>query len=364
MSKLSFSALLMAGAMALTVVPGAALAQQASKASTYKAPRASDGKADLQGNWSNAYITPLERAATYGERRALTTEEAAQLEGSAVARFEEGNKPTDPNIGAEDHTSKNCQGAGGLDCGYNSGWKDSGTQVARVNGEPRTSFITSPANGRLPPTLGGASNRGRRGPAVASNEGREDGPAGPRSMNDNPETRSIGERCLMSFGSSAGPIMLPLMYNNTYQIVQNKDHVAILVEMVHDVRVVRLNAKHRTDGVRPWMGDSIGWWDGDTLVVETTNYHPLQSLRGSSENLKVTEKFTRVGPNRLLYQFTAEDPTVWAQPWGGEYEFMTANGGVYEYACHEGNYGLEGILAGAREEERQAAAGGTQSAAQ
>jgi hypothetical protein len=352
MSLSKLSAGLLAGVMAAALIPAVASAQ------TYKAPRASDGRADLQGNWSNAYITPLERQAKYGDRKVHTKEEAAEIEGDAVERFAEGDKPTDPNQGAEDHTTKNCQGAGGLDCGYNSGWKDSGTQLTRVNGEPRTSFITSTPNGRIPPVLPGARvAAGRRGPQAASNEGREDGPAGPASMNDNPETRSIGERCLMSFGNSAGPIMLPLMYNNTYQIVQTKDSVAILVEMVHDTRIVHLNAKHRTDGVRPWMGDSIGWWDGDTLVVETTNYHPQQSLRGSSENLKVTEKFTRVGKDRLLYQFKAEDPTVWAEPWGGEYEFMTSKGGVYEYACHEGNYGLEGILAGAREEERQAAQG-------
>ncbi len=362
MSLKLLTAGLMASALTIAVVPAVAIAQSA-KTAAYKAPRASDGKADLQGNWSNAYITPLERQPKFGERKVHTAEEAAEIEGTAVARFLEGDKPTDPNLGAEDHTSKNCQGAGGLDCGYNSGWKDSGTQLTRVNGEPRTSYITSTPNGRVPPTLpgvGGGRGRGRGGP-VASNEGREDGPAGPASMNDNPETRSIGERCLMSFGNSAGPIMLPLMYNNTYQIVQTKDSVAILVEMVHDVRIARLvpnkaAAKHRTDGVRPWMGDSVGWWEGDTLVLETTNYHPSQNLRGvSSENLKVTEKFTRVGKDRLLYQFTAEDPTVWAQPWGGEYEFMTAKGGVFEYACHEGNYGLEGILAGAREEERQAA---------
>ena len=159
----------------------------------------------------------------------------------------------------------------------------------------------------------------------------------------------------MSFGSSSGPIMQPQLYNNTYQFVQSKDHVAIWVEMVHDVRIVRLNSKHRTDGVRPWMGDSIGWYDGDTLVVETVGFHPFQNLRGSSANLKMTERFTRVGPNRLLYQFKAEDPTVFAEPWGGEYEFNKATGSVYEYACHEGNYGLENILAGARAEEAEAA---------
>ena len=144
------------------------------------------------------------------------------------------------------------------------------------------------------------------------------------------------------------------LYNNTYRLQQGKDAVAIWVEMVHDVRIVRLNEKHRTDGIRPYMGDSIGHYEGDTLVVETTNYPSYTNLRGSSENLKVTERFKRVSPTRLLYQFKIEDPTVWTEAWGGEYEFSQSQP-IYEYACHEGNYGLQNILAGAREEERIAA---------
>jgi len=315
-------------------------------------PRAPDGHADLTGTWTNVSITGLERSPQYGLRKALTKEEAARLEGAAVDRFVEGNKPTPVDVGSIDNTSKKCQGAGGLDCGYNSGWKDSGTTVVRVNGEPRTSFITFPENGRIP------TKPGARPMARGGGEGGEDAP-NPRArggINDNPENHSPGERCLTSFGSSAGPVMQPLMYNNNYEFVQTKDNVAILVEMVHDVRTVRIGGTHRTDGVRPWFGDSIGHWEGDTLVVETTNFHPSQSLRGSSANLKMTEKFTRLDKNRLLYQFIAEDPSVWAAPWGGEYEFTPTNGLVYEYACHEGNYALEGMLAGAREEEREAAA--------
>jgi hypothetical protein len=136
--------------------------------------------------------------------------------------------------------------------------------------------------------------------------------------------------------------------------VQTKDTVAIWVEMIHDVRLVHIGAKHRADGVKSFMGDSIGWWDGDTLVVETINFNPLQNVRGAGPKLKVTERFTRVAPDRLHYAFKLEDPETWAQPWGGEYEFGATNA-IYEYACHEGNYGLEGILAGARDEERRAA---------
>jgi hypothetical protein len=174
-----------------------------------------------------------------------------------------------------------------------------------------------------------------------------------QSPSDNPETRALGERCLLSFGNSSGPVMLPGLYNNTYQVVQTRDQVVIDVEMVHDARIIRLDAtQHLPASLRPWMGDSIGHWEGDTLVVETTNFHPEQVFRGASAHLKVTERLTLVGKDRLHYAFWVEDQTVFSQPWGGEYEFARSKGPVYEYACHEGNYGLVGILQGAREEER------------
>jgi hypothetical protein len=160
----------------------------------------------------------------------------------------------------------------------------------------------------------------------------------------------------MGFGRNAGPPMLPNgYYNNNYEIVQTPDHVVINVELIHDNRIVRLNSQHRTDGVRPWMGDSIGWYEGETLVVETTNIPERQQLAGSWKNLKVTEWFTRVSPTRLTYRFQVEDPDVWAAPWGGEYNFYPLKGIVYEYACHEGNYALPAILAGARRAEKLAA---------
>jgi len=172
---------------------------------------------------------------------------------------------------------------------------------------------------------------------------------------ENPENQTLAERCLTSFGYSAGPVMLPLLYNNNYEIAQSKDTVAIVVEMVHDVRMIHIGAKHRTDGARPWMGDSIGWYEGPTLVVETTNFPEATALRGAWKELKVTERFTRVGAHRILYQFKAEDPTVWDRPWSGEYEFNASKGRIFEYACHEGNYALEGILSGARADEAAAA---------
>jgi hypothetical protein len=221
--------------------------------------------------------------------------------------------------------------------------------VARVNGQPRSSFITSTLNGRIPAYKAGYKNASQR----TRDEG--EGSATPtRNPTDNPEDRALGERCITSFGYSAGPVMLPLLYNNNYAFTQSKDAVAILVEMVHDVRMVHIGAAHRTDGLRPWFGDSIGRYDGDTLVVETINFPKAQAFRGAWKELKVTERFTRKGPHRLLYQFTVEDPTVWDQPWGGEYEFTSSKGRIYEYACHEGNYALAGVLAGARAEEAAA----------
>jgi hypothetical protein len=316
----------------------------------YKVPRTPYGQPDLEGIWSNVSITPLERPSEFGTNINLTKEQALQLESAAVEHYIEGNAPTDPNAPATDTTRKHCQGPGGLDCGYNSAWKDSATTVARIDGQPHSSFITSTPNGRIPAYKAGyVGPRGR----IARDEG-EGSVTATRSPMDNPEDRALGERCLTSFGYSAGPVMLPLLYNNNYAFAQSKDYVAILVEMVHDVRMIRIGAQHRTDGLRPWFGDSIGRYEGDTLVVETTNFPRAQAFRGAWQELKVTERFTRKGPYRMLYQFTVEDPTVWDQPWGGEYEFTASKGRIYEYACHEGNYALSGVLAGARAEEAAA----------
>lgn len=318
-------------------------------AQAYKPPRTADGRPDLQGYWNNGTLTRLERAPTYGERQNLTPQELGAIEKTNDERSARLNAPTPQSKGVDDLPE--CQsGAQGAACGYNAGWTDPGSRVMRVAGQPRTSLITFPANGRMPPRKPGAlAGRGRLTQADA-----ERGESGPAGNSDNPENRSLGERCIMSFGISSGPVMTSQLYNNNYQFVQTKDHLAIWVEMVHDVRIIGIGGQHRTDGVRSYMGDSIGWWDGDTLVAETTNYHPNQNLRGASPDVKVTERFTRVARDRILYQFKVEDPKVWAEPWGGEYEFAES-GPVYEYACHEGNYGLEGILAGARHEEKEAA---------
>jgi hypothetical protein len=317
----------------------------------YKVPRTPYGQPDLEGVWTNVSITPLERASQFASSINLTPEQASQLEIAAIEHYIEGNAPTDPNAPATDTTRKHCQGPGGLDCGYNSAWKDAATTVARIDGQPHSSFITSTPNGRIPAYKADYQNPR----AIARDEG-EGSATSSRSPTDNPEDRALGERCLTSFGYSGGPVMLPLLYNNNYAFAQSKDSVAILVEMVHDVRMIHIGAEHRTDGLRPWFGDSIGRYVGNTLVVETTSFPKAQAFRGAWQELKVTERFTRKGPRRMLYQFTVEDPTVWDQPWGGEYEFTSSKGRIYEYACHEGNYALAGVLAGARSQEAAAAA--------
>ena len=314
------------------------------KAPTYKVPRTEFGQPDLQGNWTNATITPFERPDAYGERLVLTAEEAGKLEQAEADFVEAGNKPTDPKKGIQD-LPVNCRpGFSGTNCGYNNFWVDAGTKVVIINGEMRTSILTTP-NGKVPPLLPEAQKR--RAERMATFRG--------RGAADGPEVRSLGERCLMSFGSSAGPPMLPLLYNNNYQIVQTADTVSILVEMVHDVRIVRMNATHFPVDMKRWMGDSVGHWEGDTLVIETINMNPWQNFRGAGENAKIIERLTRVAPNQIRYQFTIDDPSSFAQPWGGELNMNSSQDPLYEYACHEGNYALPGILAGAREEESVAA---------
>ena len=353
-------AVIVALGTALCAAPLALAGQAAAEtkpaaAAAYKAPRNSFGQPDLSGFWTNNTLTPMTRPPALGDRAVYTPAEVKKMEAAVVEEVEEGNKPTDPNAPAEaakpdpTKTRPEFLAAGGDVGGYNRGWLDPGSSVMRVHGEPRTSLITT-ANGQPPPRKAGA-------PAAGGYRG------GGLGSFDNPEQRSLGERCVLSFGRNAGPPMFPNgFYNNNYQILQTPDAVLIEVEMVHDYRVVRLNSKHRTDDVRPYMGDSIGWLDGDTLVVETTNIPQAQAFMGSWKDLKVTERFTRVGKQRVHYQFKVEDPTVWDAAWGGEYEFAPLQGVIYEYACHEGNYALPGMLAGARAQEEAAAkskAGGT-----
>jgi len=343
-------------ASAVIAVPLATAQAPAKKAAAYKAPRNAFGQPDFGGAWSNASLTPESRAAEHGDRLILTPAEIRKLEGDNSRLNELDAVPVDPNapkpsVGGDlrpGYTS--FTGGGGNVGGYDRGWLETGDRVMYVNGQPRSSIITT-ANGRAPP------RKGQAAAAPAGRGGGGGGGAGRGGQFDNHESRPLGERCIISFGRNAGPPMLSnSTYNNNYHIVQGRDHVAIEVEMVHDMRIIRLNSTHRKDNVRPWFGDSIGWYEGETLVVETTHIPQRQAYQGAWENLKVTERFTRVGPNRLHYAFTVDDPTVWDAKWGGEYEFAPLNGRLAEYACHEGNYALPGILAGARQDERNAAA--------
>jgi hypothetical protein len=326
-----------------------ASADTAPAAPKWRAPRTADGHPDLQGTWTNATITPFERPEKYADRLVLSDREADELEHAEAQFNATANAPTDPKTKVEDLPTSCGRGFSGANCGYNNFWVDPGTKLINVHGQRRSSMLVDPPNGRMPPlTEAGKQRFAQRMAAFRRGDG--GGPA------DGPEMRSLGERCILSFGSSAGPPMISLLYNNNYQIVQTPDSVVILVEMVHDARVVRLNSKHRPSNVRTWMGDSIGWWEGETLVVETSNFRPDQSFRASSQNLQVTERFTRIDPNQILYRFTVEDPETFTQPFSGELAMNATSDKIYEYACHEGNYALPGILAGARQQEQEAAA--------
>ena len=307
-------------------------------AADYETPRLADGKPDLQGFWSNSTATPLERSSKYGNRRALTPEEAKTISDAAFARVANDAKPTDPD--APPPKAEALPPVGN----YNLFWTDRGMYVTEIDGEYRTSMIIDPPNGQIPNRQGSDNS--------------DDGEDDPRRMrtNDGPEGRSLGERCLLAFGSSSGPPMLPTMYNSYYQFVQAPGYLVILVEMVHDARIIPIGDNLKHDSRRKWMGDSIGHWEGDTLVVETTNFRQEQSFRGSSPDMVVTERFTRTGDDTILYRFTIDDPAAFAKPFTGELNFKTSDEPIYEYACHEGNYGLEGILQGARREEAEQAA--------
>ena len=336
-------------------------------AADYKAPRNGYGQPDLSGNWSNATLTPQVRSPLYGTRRAQTPQEVRLLEGDNAAKDAAGRAPHPLDTskgGAESVAASDNVGA------YDRTWIDNGAIVMRVNGEPRTSLITT-ADGQPPPEKGqparvlvpgaGSTESGLRAVKLAADVDMFEGQGSAAAAAvfgsyDNPENRALGERCMISFGRNGGPPMLPNgWYNNNYIFAQSPTAIAIVVEMVHDVRTIQLHARHRTDDVRPWFGDSIGWWEGDTLVVETDHFPQTQAYFGSWKTLKITERFRRVAKDRLSYKFNVEDPSVWYKPWGGEYEFRPLKGQVLEYACHEGNYALAGILSGARAEERQAA---------
>jgi hypothetical protein len=318
----------------------------------YVPPRLPDGHPNLQGTYDLATLTPLERPA--GAKAVLTAEEAAQLEKNVATRVELGGQPIRGERQAPPKGGDGSTGAAGGVGGYNNFWLDPGSTYTIVNGERRTSIVIDPPDGRVPPLMPQAMQRTLAllaRPTSDRTESRDPGLEPPGSY-DNPEQRPLGERCLLGFGSTSGPPALPdYFYNNLHQIVQTSENVMILTEMVHDARIIRMNAQHLPKTIRKWMGDSVGHWEGDTLVVDTTNFTDKTRFRGSSENLHVVERFTRVAPNALLYRFTIEDPSTWARPWTGELTWPATNEHIFEYACHESNYALENILRGARRRE-------------
>jgi hypothetical protein len=304
----------------------------------YHAPKNAMGQPDFSGVWSNATITRLERDPKYGTRLMLTPDEANAIENASDARNARLRAATDTSIKKVDDLPECQSGAQGPACGYNAFWTDPGTRLIRIGGQARTSILTEPKDGRLP----------RAAPAAAAR-------ARAQFMGnfDNPENRALGERCIVGFGGTSGPPMLPVLYNNHYQIQQSKDAVVILVEMVHDARIVRLGGQHNPSAVKTWMGDSVGRWEGDTLVVETTNLRREQGFRGPADDLTVIERFTRVSPQQILYQWEIQEPSTFSQPVKGEEALNFTKDRVYEYACHEGNYAMTGILAGARQAEKE-----------
>jgi hypothetical protein len=323
------------------------LGAEAAAKAAWTTPRTPEGTPDLQGNWTNATITPLERPP--GQPAALTPDIVAKMEKGVQDRIERLAAPSDPNRPAPPQGGDGSTGAAGNVGGYNNFWIDAGERVAVVNGEHRTSLIVDPPDGRVPALTETAKVRQAERVKRFAQFGQY----------DNPENRPLAERCIASFGSNAGPPMLPnYFYNNNYTIVQTRDHVMIMTEMVHDTRIIRLgkDRPRLPAQVRPWWGDSSGWWEGDTLVIETTNFHPSQLFRSASDSLKVTERLSRVDADTLLYKFTIDDPQTFTRPWSGEVPFEKLDELIYEYACHEGNYALSNVLSGERSQEKARAA--------
>lgn len=304
--------------------------------------RTADGKPDLQGIWTNATLTPLVRPSGVAGL-VLTDAEAARMEKAIADRRARLGEASDPNRPAPPKGGDGSTGAAGNVGGYNNFWLDPGERVAVVDGQKRSSLIIDPPDGQLPAYTADYRERQKERMKTAASRG---------GQYDHPENRPLAERCLLSFGPTT-PLVPNYFYNNNLQIVQTPEHVMILMEMVHDARIVRIGGKHLPSHIRPWMGDSIGHWEGDTLVVDTTNFPPQQNFRGSSANLHVIERFRRVDANTINYRFTVEDPATFVRPFTGEIPFQATNELIYEYACHEGNYALSNVLSGARNEEKR-----------
>lgn len=315
-------------------------------AQEYQVPRTEWGVPDFRAVWKHASIIPLERPRELGDKRTYTAEEAYAIERAEQERFDQDNEPLDPDRPPPE-VADSLPPIGN----YDLFWREDAQFIPTIDGEFRTSAIIDPPNGRLPELQ----------PEMASllQERRRDDQDTRGRRSDGPEGRSLGERCLVAFGNLSGPVMSPIIYNSNLQIVQSPGYVVIIAEMVHDARIVKITDQRSpaAEEHRKWMGDSIGYWDGDTLVVETKYFNTWHRFRGLPvDNLTVTERFRREGENKLVYGFTVNDPTLFTTEFTGEYPLSRMDESLYEYACHEGNYGMVGILAGARTLEVQAEA--------
>src|SRR5947207_2321841 len=308
--------------MFLASVPAIAQTRSASP-KTWIVARTPDNQPDLQGIWTNATITPLERPRELAGKQFFSPDEAAEYEKQVRERNNGDRRDINPEAD--------------LTVGYNDFWWDRGT---RVVSSLRTSLIVDPPDGRIPPLTPEAEKK-----AAARAEARRAHPA------DGPEDLSLADRCI----ARPGPPMVPAGYNNNHVILQTADYVVILSEMIHDARIIPLDARpHLPNNVRQWLGNSRGRWEGNTLVVETTNFTDKTNFRGSGANLRLIERFTRTDQDTLLYQFTVDDPQSFQKPWSAEIPMKRAEGPIFEYACHEGNYSIVNSLNAARTEERAA----------
>ena len=320
-------------------------------------PRTPDGKPDLTGTYDIATLTPLERPAEFGELLYMTPEQAEKIVETKRLLDAAQDKPSAKDREAPPPGGDGSPGAAGNVGGYNNFWIDRGDSLVMVDGKFRTSMITDPPNGRRPPmTPEGIASRSIVTDQLVTNQGEAywlewDRP-GPF---DNPERLLASDRCVASFRSVVPS--LPSVYNNLQRIVQTDTYVMILNEMVHDTRIVRLNSEHASPEITSWFGDSIGWWEGDTLVVDTTNFKGYQGFSSTSKALHVVERFTRTSADALRYEFTVNDPTIYTGSWSGDFVWPATQSPeerVYEYACHEGNYAIGNMLRGARLLEREA----------
>jgi hypothetical protein len=336
-------------------------------AATSAVPRTPDGHPDLQGIYDLATMTPMERFP--GDPPFLTKEQAEKLQQAEIARRSKDATKLDPNrpnlpVGGDKSQGKSFfeileKLGGGAVGGYDRLWLNQGKNFMVVDGQIRTSIVVDPPDGHVPPFNAAARKRQAETFTLPTSDTGESAdaktPARPGEY-DNPEQRPLSERCLLGFGSTSGPPTLPdYFYNDLHQIVQTKDSVVILTEMIHDVRTVRMNAPHLPKYIRQWMGDSVGHWDGDTLVIDTTNFTDKTRFHGATENLHVVERLSRLDANTLLYRFTVDDPDTWDRSWTGETVWPLTKQPIYEYACHEGNYALGDVMRGARRLEAEEA---------